>query len=94
MAATPPLAEQAEAKAEAKADADAKVATEPHALHHTKMMMGSPSVKASTAVGAGIGACAGGPVGALVGAMIGWTVERYQILGGPAGRLFRKLRGG
>lgn len=93
MSDAPPLAVQAEAKAEAKHTADSFVAVVPHALHSVKLMFSAPSVKASTATGALIGAGAGGPPGAVVGGLIGFALERWQILGGPIGRIMRAIRG-
>ena len=89
----PPAAKEAEAKADAKAHADHVVSVEPHALHSGKMAAGSPTVIASTLVGAGIGAVAGGPPGALIGAVVGHFTESRRLLGGPVGWIWAKIRG-
>jgi len=95
--ATPPPApvtiDQALAKATAKASADATVAAVPAAVHSVKLAPNAPIVIGSTAAGAGIGMMLGGPPGAALGAGIGWVTERYQIAGGPWGRVWNKLKG-
>ena len=89
------VAEQADKKAEAKVEADHKVATEPHTIHGVRRMLGAPGMIPSIAAGAGLAAVlvGGGWVPVAVGSLIGWGVERYQVLGGPVGRLVRKIRG-
>jgi hypothetical protein len=84
--------EQAVAKADAKADADHKVASEVHTIHGVRAMVKSPGIVGSTLAGAGIGAAMGGPPGAAVGAVAGFIVERYKILGGPAGKIYHAIR--
>ena len=88
------LAKQAETKVDAKAAADVAVATDPHAIHGVQKTFKSPDVKASAATGALIGAAAGGPPGAVIGGLIGYAVEKYQIAGGPIGKLMGMLKRG
>ena len=89
------VAEQADKKAEAKVEADHKVATEPHTIHGVRRMLGAPGMIPSIAAGAGLAAVlvGGGWVPVAVGSGIGFLVEKYQVLGGPAGRAWRKIRG-
>ena len=89
------VAEQADKKAEAKVEADHKVATEPHTIHGVRRMLGAPGMIPSIAAGAGLAAVlvGGGWVPVAVGSLIGFGVERFQVLGGPAGRAWRKIRG-
>jgi hypothetical protein len=93
--ATPPaaLAAQAEDKATEKAKADAVVATDPHATHSVKLAVTSPKVMTGTGTGALIGLAVGGPPGAAIGAGIGFLTERYQIAGGPIGKVYDKITG-
>ena len=89
------VADQADKKAEAKVEADHKVATEPHTIHGVRRMLGAPGMIPSIAAGAGLAAVlvGGGWVPVAVGSLIGFGVERFQVLGGPAGKLWRKVRG-
>ena len=89
------VAEQADKKAEAKVEADHKVATEPHTIHGVRRMLGAPGMIASVLAGGALGAVlvGGGWVPVAVGSGIGFLVEKYQVLGGPVGRLARKIRG-
>ena len=87
-----PTVQQAVDKATAKVTADAAVATDPHAVHHVKLAPAAPTVLGSTATGAGIGFLVGGPPGAAVGAGIGWVAERYQIGGGPVGKIWGGIK--
>jgi len=88
------VAEQADKKAEAKVEADHKVATEPHTIHGVRRMLGASGMIPSIAAGAGIGALAvGGWPAIVVGSVIGFGIEKYQVLGGPLGRAWRKVRG-
>ena len=89
------VAEQADKKAEAKVEADHKVATEPHTIHGVRRMLGAPGMIPSIAAGAGLAALVttGGWLPLAVGSGIGFLVEKYQLLGGPAGKLWRKVRG-
>lgn len=80
-------AKQHVAKAAAKAAADKTVATDPNAVHATQLTVKSPKVWFGTLAGATLGGI-GGPVGIGVGAGLGFLVERYQILGGPIGKLY------
>ena len=82
----------AEKKSDAKATADATVATDPHAVHAVATLPASPKALTSTAVGAGVGLVLAGPPGALLGAGVGWLVERYRVLGGPAGKLYDAVK--
>lgn len=86
-----PTLQQAVDKAVAKADADQKVATDPNAVHHVKLAPLAPSVLGSTATGALIGSAILPGPGTAVGAGIGWLVERYQIGGGPFGKVAGKV---
>jgi hypothetical protein len=88
------VAEQADKKAEAKVEADHKVATEPHTIHGVRRMLGAPGMIPSIAAGAGIAALAvGGWPAIAVGSGLGFLAEKFQILGGPFGRAYRKIRG-
>jgi hypothetical protein len=89
------VAAQADAKAEAKVEADHKVATEPHTIHGVRRMLGAPGMLPSIAAGGAIGALlvGGGWIPVAVGSGIGFLVEKYQVLGGPAGKAWRKVRG-
>ena len=89
------VAEQADKKAEAKVEADHKVATEPHTIHGVRRMLAAPGMIPSILAGTGIAALVttGGWVPLAIGGVIGFGVERFQVLGGPAGRLYRKIRG-
>ena len=92
--AAPPVVtpQQAIDKIDAKAKSDTTVAADPHAVHHVKLLASSPKAWGSTAAGAGIGFIFGGPPGALIGAVIGHVVERYQIAGGPIGKIWDKIK--
>lgn len=85
-----PTLQQAVDKAVAKASADAIVATVPTAVHSVKLAPLAPTVLGSTAAGAAIGTAIFPGPGTLVGAGAGWLVERYQIGGGPFGKVARK----
>jgi hypothetical protein len=89
------VAEQAAAKADAKVEADHKVATEPHTIHGVRRMLTAPGMVPSILAGGALGAVlvGGGWVPVAVGSAIGFAAERWQILGGPAGKLWRKVRG-
>jgi hypothetical protein len=89
------VAAQADAKAEAKVEADHKVATEPHTIHGVRRMLGAPGMVPSILAGGALGAVlvGGGWVPVAVGSGIGWAIERYQVLSGPFGRAWRKIRG-
>jgi hypothetical protein len=81
-------------KAVAKASADVKVAEDPHAVHHVKLAVAAPTVLGSTAAGALIGSAILPGPGTAVGALVGWAVERYQIGGGPVGRIIGAAKKG
>ena len=87
-----PTLQQAVDKAVAKAGADAVVATDPHAVHSVKLAPLAPTVLGSTAAGAAIGTAIFPGPGTLVGAGAGWLVERYQIGGGPFGKVAKKVK--
>lgn len=91
-AAAQPTLQQAVDKAVAKAQADAAVATDPNAVHAVKLAATAPIVLGSTGAGAGIGFLLGGPPGAAIGAGVGWVAERYQIGGGPFGKVWNKIK--
>lgn len=88
-----PTLQQAVDKAVAKAGADAVVASDPHAVHHVKLAPLAPSVLGSTATGALIGSAILPGPGTLVGAGIGYVAERWQIGGGPFGKVAGKVKG-
>ena len=87
-----PTLQQAVDKATAKKDADTVVAADPHATHHVKLASLAPSVLGSTATGAAIGMGLGGPPGAALGAGVGFFVEKFQIAGGPFGKLIVTIK--
>jgi hypothetical protein len=95
VAATPapaaaPTLQQAVDKAQAKQAADVKVATDPHAVHAVRVAALAPKTLGSTAAGALIGSAILPGPGTLLGAGAGWLAERYQIGGGPWGKLWDK----
>jgi hypothetical protein len=82
-----PSLQQSVDKAVSKATADATVASNPHATYSTKLSAAAPTVLGSTAAGALIGtAILPGP-GTAVGALVGFVTEKYNIFGGPVGKL-------
>lgn len=89
------VAEQADKKAEAKVEADHKVATEPHTIHGVRRMLGAPGMIPSIVAGGALGAVlvGGGWIPVAVGSGLGFLAEKFQILGGPFGRAYRKIRG-
>jgi len=91
VAATPTV-QQVVNKAVAKSEADAKVATDPHVTHSTKTAPLAPKVLGSTAAGALIGSAILPGPGTAIGAAAGWLAERYNIGGGPFGKLIDKVK--
>ncbi len=87
-----PTLQQAVDKAVAKASADAIVAIDPHATHSVKKAPLAPAVLGSTATGALIGSAILPGPGTLLGAGIGWGMERYNIAGGPFGKVAGHIR--
>ena len=82
-----PTLQQSVDKAVSKATADATVASNPHAVYSTKLSAVAPTVLGSTVAGAAIGtAILPGP-GTAVGALVGFVTEKYNIFGGPVGKL-------
>lgn len=82
-----PSLQQAVDKAVSKATADQAVASNPHATYAVKLAATAPSVLGSTVAGAAIGtAILPGP-GTAVGALVGFVTEKYNIFGGPVGKL-------
>jgi len=98
--ATPPIpvsaqAKEAETKAVAKVAADATVASDPNAVHAVKLTIKSPKVWASAATGAALGSFipgAGTVAGAAIGGTLGFLAERHQVLGGPVGKAYDKVK--
>lgn len=88
-----PTLQQAVDKAVAKAGADAKVATDPNAVHSVRLAVAAPIVVGATAAGALIGSAILPGPGTAIGAGVGWLTERYQIAGGPWGRLWGWTKG-
>lgn len=89
-----PTLQQAVDKAVAKAQSDQQVAADPHATHAVKLAVAAPTVLGSAAAGAVIGSALFPGPGTLVGAGLGWALERYQIGGGPFGKLWGKVKSG
>lgn len=87
-----PTLDQAVAKAQAKANADVAVATDPHAVHGVNLLPAAPTALGAAATGALAGAAIGGPPGAAVGGLVMYVVEKYQIMGGPVGKIWKHVK--
>jgi len=90
--ASTPTVQQVVDKAVAKSTADAKVASDPHTVHSTRTAPLAPKVLGSTAAGAVIGSMILPGPGTAIGAGVGWLAERYNIGGGPFGKLIDKVK--